>query len=99
MNNAQPSKAIVSKFEKKVNEIKTDLKRDFQNLANFMNNKYESTSGQIYFKMDVINKELEELRKAIIQLGDEFNSGLVLIHEELNLLKPHILEVDFAKKK
>jgi hypothetical protein len=77
------SKKAPSLSDKQLKALKSDMDQTLNQIAQFMNDKYEAVSGQIYFKLDLIAQEQAELKAVFIKLAQELEKGLSAIRDEL----------------
>ena len=84
------SKVVISKIEKLIKDGNKEIRQVLDKMINFLNQKYESTTGQIYFKTDLLNQELVKLDNTVKGLGMATVEGFKALTAEINILNSKI---------
>ena len=87
MNGTTPPKKVISKIEKKMDKQHQETLTGLNRLADFVNTKLDSTTGQLYFKHDLLTQEVVKLKNIIEGLGIQLTHGFKILSDDVKELK------------
>ena len=88
-----PPQIVISGIEKKMDTLHTQTSANFNKLADILIKKNDSSTGQIYFKTDLIQHEIATMKAIIEGLAHNINSGFKILNDyviELNKKIDHL---------